>query len=235
MKYLIKKIVQLISQSIFKNQSDIRNNLTDLIKGFLLKKEFDIISGNIDLDSQVYFDTNKSESRGNLNYLEDQKISESYFIDKNLFFDKIIKQNLSSIKAYLGNGFITEKVLFFRNYKISQNLKTHDIYSNIWHQDSHDGFKLLKIFILLNDVTINDGPFVFLDRKTTIKNFNRLRERWSFENLKELKEYENEIKFVGKRGDYIVINTALCMHRASIPSNFRDMAQITIKPRWRPI
>lgn len=235
MKYLVKKIVQLISQSVFKNQSDIRNNLTDLVKGFLLKKEFDIISGNIDLDSEIYFDTNKSESRGNLNYLEDQKISESYFVDKNLFFDKIIKQNLNSIKAYLGNGFVTERVLFFRNYKISQNLKTHDIYSNIWHQDSHDGFKLLKIFVLLDDVTINDGPFVFLDRKTTIKNFNKLRERWSFENLKELKEYENEIKFVGKRGDYIVINTALCMHRASIPSNFRDMAQITIKPRWRPI
>lgn len=67
------------------------------------------------------------------------------------------------------------------------------------------------------------------------KNFTRLRERWSFENLKELKEYEDEIKFVGRKGDYIIINTALCMHRASIPSNFRDMAQITIKPRWRSV
>ena len=56
----------------------------------------------------------------------------------------------------------------------------------------------------------------FLDRKTTVKNFTRLRERWSFENLKELKEYEDEIKFVGRKGDYIIINTALCMHRASI-------------------
>ena len=43
MKYLVKKIIQLISQSIFKNQSDFRNNLTDLVKGFFLKKEFDII------------------------------------------------------------------------------------------------------------------------------------------------------------------------------------------------
>lgn len=235
MKYLVKKIVQLISQSIFKNQSDFRNNLTDLVKGLFLKKEFDIISGNIVLDNEIYFDTNKSESRGNLNFLDDQKISEGYFLDDNLFFDKIIDQNLSSIKAYLGNNFVTEKVLFFRNYKISQSLKTHDIYSNIWHQDSHDGFKLLKIFVLLDDVTLDDGPFVFLDRKTTVKNFTRLRERWSFENLKELKEYEDEIKFVGRKGDYIIINTALCMHRASIPSNFRDMAQITIKPRWRSV
>ena len=104
--------------------------------------------------------TNKSESRGNFNFLDDQKISEGYFLDDNLFFDKIIDQNLSSIKEYLGNNFVTEKVLFLETTK-SQSLKTHDIYSNIWHQDSHDGFKLLKIFVLPDDVTLDDNYLFF--------------------------------------------------------------------------
>lgn len=232
MRYILSQTFKAVSKSIFKNQSSLKNNLKDLFYSINLSNKYDIKYGKIDL-SNVSFIESKSKERGNLIYMDKSKISEGYNVEKNEFFDKIISENLKSIQSYLGKNFITEQALFFRNYKISENLKTHDIYSNIWHQDSHDGFKLLKIFVLLGDVTQKDGPFIFLDRNSTKKHFSKLRERWSFENLKNLKKFDEEILFTGKKGDYVIINTANCMHRASIPSNYRDMAQITIKPRWR--
>ena len=40
-------------------------------------------------------------------------------------------------------------------------------------------------------------------------------------------------KVYWKKGDYLIINTATCLHRASIPQSFRDMIQVTLYPNWR--
>lgn len=49
--------------------------------------------------------------------------------------------------------------MYFRNYSMPDYLETFNIYSNVWHLDSHNGFKLLKIFVLLHDTSDDDGPF----------------------------------------------------------------------------
>ena len=43
---------------------------------------------------------------------------------------------------------------------ISDEVKTHR-YSQLWHRDN-GGCKVVKLFIYLNDVTTNDGPFEFV-------------------------------------------------------------------------
>tara|TARA_A100001011_G_C14284039_1_gene832841 strand:+ start:1568 stop:2311 length:744 start_codon:yes stop_codon:yes gene_type:complete len=219
------------SKQIFKNQSSLRSNLIDYFFSLGLKKDFKIIRGNVDI-LDVKFDEKKSDYRGHL----DQKkhvLSKSYFTSTIPdFFVKIIKDNEDLIAEFLGKNFVTDKALFFRNYNIPEYLESHDIYSNIWHLDSGAGFKLLKIFVLIEDTNIDDGPFHFLERKDTINHWDQLRDRWSFDILKELKKFKEQQILTGKRGDYLILSTSTCMHRASIPSKVRDMAQITIYPKW---
>ena len=231
MREFINTVKLELSKQIFKNQSSLRANLIDFFYSFSLKKNFEIIKGHVEIGN-AEFDEKKSAFRGDSSPTK-HLISKSY--DENNipeYLIKIIKDNKNLIERFLGKNFITDKAQFFRNYNIPDYLESHDIYSNIWHHDSAHGPKLLKIFVLLRDTNIDDGPFHFLDRKSTIKNWDRLRHRWSFENLREVKKYKEEQVLTGKKGDYIIISTSICMHRASIPKKSRDMVQITIYPKW---
>lgn len=113
------------------------------------------------------------------------------------------------------------------------DLLNYDVYSNIWHQDSHDGNRLLKIFLLPHDVKNSDGPFHYLDEASVRKHWALLRERWDWGKMKEIPRFEEENILTGIKGDYLIIDTSRCTHRASIPENYRDILQITLYPSWR--
>lgn len=232
MRYLLGTIIKVISQIIFKNQSSLKSNINDLLNSGFKRKEFKIIRGNIDI-GDLGFDSRKAKIRKGLNK-KGEFFTEQYLTNSdNDIFEEILRRHYNEITNYLGKNFNKSQILFFKNYSIPKYLETHDIYSNIWHLDSHDGYLLIKIFLLLEDVGRDDGPFHFLDRKYTKKYFSQLRERWTFAKFKELPRFKEEVSFIGKKGDYIIINTANCMHRASIPSKSREMAQLTFKPKWR--
>lgn len=232
MRYLISTLINVISQLIFLNQSSFKSNIIDLVNSGFKRKDFKIIRGNIDI-RDLRFDSRKAKIRKGLNK-KGEFFTEQYLNStENDIFQEISRRHNNEITDYLGRDFKKDQVLFFKNFNIPKYLETHDIYSNIWHLDSHDGYLLIKIFLLLEDVGRDDGPFHFLDRKHTKKYFSQLRERWTFAKFKELPRFKEEVSFTGKKGDYIIINTANCMHRASIPSKSREMAQLTIKPKWR--
>lgn len=67
-----------------------------------------------------------------------------------------------------------------------------------------------------------------------MKYWSKLKERFGFHQSIEnrIMKFDEEKKFTGKKGDYLIINTSTCMHRASIPKNHRDMIQIGIFPKW---
>lgn len=227
----ISKVINEFSKEIFKNQSSFRENMIDLFHSFSLKNNIQIIKGNIRIDG-INFEENKSEFRSNTKNVRHQ-ISSSYSETPTPdYMLQIINENKKAIQDYLGTNYQIEKTMYFRNYNIPEYLETYDIYSNIWHLDSHNGFKLLKIFVLLHDTGDDDGPFYFLERKDTVKYWNKLRDRWTFQNMKKIEKFDEEKKFTGKKGDYVIINTSICMHRASIPKEYRDMAQIVIYPNW---
>lgn len=149
-----------------------------------------------------------------------------------IFLD-IIQKHKNEIKNYLGLKVLFENPLFFRNYNFDKRFSGFDVYSNVWHQDSHDGNRLLKIFILMQDVTEEDGPIRWLDEENTRLNWNELSDRWTFATFKEVKFFKNENYLSGKAGKYCIIDTSRCMHRAGIPSEKRDMMQLTLYPYWR--
>ena len=92
---------------------------------------------------------------------------------------------------------------------------------------------MINIFVLVSNIKKDDGPFIFLDRNNTKKYWNLIGERWTFDKTNADKSFQEEINFVGDKGEYILINTSNCLHRASIPNSKRDMIQITLYPSWR--
>lgn len=153
------------------------------------------------------------------------------------FLKNIIKENYQEIKNYIGEDFIYESPIAYRTDELPRWAMNYDVYSNIWHMDSHDGTRFLKIFVALTDVVDDqDGPFIYLEREATKSRFTELWHRWTFDNLKKglPQVFPEEKKFITPKGGYVLVNTADCFHRASSPTNgrYRKMLQITLYPKW---
>jgi hypothetical protein len=224
-KYFLISIDFSISKSFLFSQSRFSKILKDFIytKLYLLRNNFTIILGKSDLNNfeipqETIFHTDYSKC-----YL---------YKDCPEILKKIIKDHQNKIENYLGKNFLLEKVMYYETFNLPKILVKEDIYSNIWHMDSHDGNKLLKIFILLQDVEDNDGPFVYLDRLSTKKNWRKLVNRWTFDKKFVDYDYDEQNKFLGKKGDYLIIDTSICSHRASSPNESRKMLVIDLFPRW---
>jgi len=156
-----------------------------------------------------------------------------YFVEElHDVFRQIIFANKHQIEAFLGRGFLYSPTLYFRTFNLPPGLETFDVYSNIWHLDSHEGERSLKIFVCLMDVGEDDGPFTYLDRASTLKNWTSLADRWDFTKIASVPSFPEERSAVGPRGTYLIINTGTCMHRSSIPKEYRDMMQVELYPSW---
>lgn len=234
LSYFINSLNVIISKSFFYSQSKFTDVIKDITFSFFKRMKFNCdffpsITGHSTVNVPE-FNSEIATNRGNGNSVNSMSYNLNIVDD---IFKDIIKEHKFTIEKYLGKGFLYESPLFFRNYNIPKEFQNYDIYSNVWHQDSHDGNILLKIFILLSDVSEVDGPFIFLERTDTKKYWKDLRERWTFQKFKKIPEFKEEKRVIGKKGDFVIVNTASCMHRASVPINLRDMAQITLYPNWR--
>ena len=128
--------------------------------------------------------------------------------------NSIILSNMSQIRGYLGKHFCLEKAIIFRNYNFQEEFSGYNVYSNVWHQDSFDGNRLLKIFVLLDEVSDNDGPFHYHNLKNNKVHWEKLKERWSFKKFGGVEEISDQETFTGKIGDYLIMGTSRLMHRA---------------------
>ena len=233
LKYFLVSLNILFSRSFLYSQSKASEILKDMLLSRLkgLDREFQVTIGNTAVNLPE-IDTSKLEkkNRGNSN----SSYSSSYELDHvpEIFHD-IIDQNIQNISNYLGRDFLYENPVVFRNYKIPQEFYNYDIYSNIWHQDSHDGNRFLKIFILTHTVNADDGPFIFLEYKDVKKYWHDLKDRWSWNSMKETKRFKEEIQLIGERNDFLILDSSRSMHRASIPKTSRDILQICLYPKWR--
>ena len=82
-----------------------------------------------------------------------------------------------------------------------------DAETNIYHKDENS-FNLLKVFIYLNDVDENAGPFMFVKKthkKTNLESFKNYRINDKVINSKF--SSDDIISLTGKIGDVIIANT----------------------------
>ena len=150
----------------------------------------------------------------------------------------IVNRERTQIEQYLGKGFLASPVICFQNRPLPTWALNYDIYANVWHMDSHDGLRLLKIFVHLSDTSMEDGPLAYMTRKETKNNFSRFWHRWTFDNVRKGRPVAGigENYFTSGRGGYLIINTGNCYHRATSPDEgrARTIMQITLYPSWRP-
>jgi hypothetical protein len=230
-KYFLLSIDALISKAFFYSQAQFSLCLRDSIYSLILGlSRPPLLKGN-DTTPPPLIEESKLAMRS---VYQKNTFTTSYEI--NLLpeiVNSIILSNMSQIRGYLGKHFCLEKVIIFRNYNFQEEFSGYDVYSNVWHQDSFDGNRLLKIFVLLDEVSDNDGPFHYLNLKNTKVHWEKLKERWSFKKFGGVEEISDQETFTGKIGDYLIMGTSRLMHRASIPLKSRDMLQITLLPKWK--
>ncbi len=101
-------------------------------------------------------------------------------------------------------------------------------YSLKWHCDHHTS-DTVKLFVLLSDVTEQDGPFHFLDRANSKRIvWKGFRDRHNYAiGEDELEDPKALNRLTGPSGRSLFCNTTLCLHRAGIPDpgRTRDIAQ----------
>jgi len=226
--YFFLKVNSAFSYSFLRSQCYFHIILKTYILNIIynLQHKFEPKKGNLHLD------------QNEINYIYDEieklvpRISNKYFKFINLehipsFAKKIVQRHKNDIELFLGKNFVFEKMTFTLTKHIPNEFEHFDFYSNAWHTDS-DSHKILKIFILIEEVTDKDGPFIYLSDKKTTENWRFLRDRF----INSIVKVEGENHFTGKRGDYFIIDTSKNLHRASNPAKDRKLLTLTLYPKW---
>jgi hypothetical protein len=147
---------------------------------------------------------------------------------------QVVKDHSSSIEGYLGRGFAASAAYVFRNYRLPAELRGFDVYSNVWHQDTMEGNRLLKLFVLLQDVSEDDGPLEYVPAKHSASVFHgSFGQRYDIETMGKDRTMPEHRKLIGPKGTYALVNTSVSLHRAGVPKGSRDMLQVTLRPSWR--
>lgn len=229
LKLFILDIDACLGKLFFKNQSGFIRSARDFLWIIFLglSHRWIPIQGNVNVEEFKY---------ENFNFIDSEFTKTYFFSEIPTPLKMAISDNIVEINRYLGKDFCFEKPMFWINKRLPEWAASHDIYANIWHMDSHDGQRLLKIFINIDETKEEDGPLIYLDRKQTMNSFHLFWNRWTFENMRQKTptHVDGENKFISSKGGYLILNTANCYHRASIPSEngMRKFLQITLYPQW---
>ena len=151
--------------------------------------------------------------------------------DKKILITKIRKKLLPFIKKlenYYNCDCRISDVLMWRNYNHEDKniFKEKEHFAEHFHQDSYL-MTYTKIFINLMDVTEDDGPLEIIPRENRsafVKSFKyKDRHSYNFSGDHNLIK-----KNTGNIGDCFLFSSPQLFHRAGVPSNYRDMAQLIL-------
>jgi hypothetical protein len=139
-----------------------------------------------------------------------------HFPDISIFLD----ENLSEL---LQNYFGTIPSLTSINVKRSCYNNLRPMGQNFYHRDENS-IKFLKVFIYLNDVSLENGPFVYIKKSHSVMRFNDYK-KYSFSDEEVEKVFPQENKFyaTAKSGDVIIANTRGLHKGNKINRGYRDM------------
>tara|TARA_B100000941_G_C28508360_1_gene558890 strand:+ start:4597 stop:5496 length:900 start_codon:yes stop_codon:yes gene_type:complete len=186
---------------------------------------FDLVN---DLKKKIVLD----DEQNKINNPTTNRIKRFKFLDKNVELDFIKKLKVklepifNDLKKYYNCKVDLAEIRLFRieNYQTT-DLK-NELYSNNFHQDGYI-LNYSKIFINLMDVGIKDGPLeiVPIEKKRKFIKSSNFKNRYEYKTS----GYENLIfKNTGRIGDCTLFSSTEVFHRATIPENYRDMAQLIV-------
>ena len=196
---------------------------------------------HIELPIDFNYESKLSEPRGHA-INNNQHISNGYHIQvhdlPNLVKLKILNYQ-SIIECYMGAGqksnvtVLIGKPQIYRNIGIDKKLIEFESIAEFWHQDSGGDLFDMQLFILLSDVSEQNGPLRFI-KSNQRKYFRENKSLLSRCVDKMDVEKSDEIIFTGRRGDCILLSTGFTLHKAGIPEPgfYRDIVTIPFTPSY---
>ena len=150
------------------------------------------------------------------------------------FLDEPLRRLL---EACYRTHFRLDRVAYWRNYHVPPQITEQKEvgYSHYWHNDGHP-VDMLKLFIVMTDVSEEDGPFHALPKSVSRRIVRRGFDRKRFRHGDESLERTAVFKLVGPRGTAALCNTTLCLHRAGVPApgRYRDLLQFQFRSHSTP-
>jgi hypothetical protein len=133
----------------------------------------------------------------------------------------IITQDvIDTLYQYYGCHFLIKHIAAYRTTHLPNTdvATSKEVYAYKLHYDRHP-VDTLKIFIALSDISLEDGPLTFFDKKfSKILLKKGYKGRDNYGNASDLiNANANKIYLLGKRGSAAMCNTAHCLHRAGVP------------------
>ncbi len=183
---------------------------------------------HIDLPREFVFKQNRAKPRGAV------KNGIFYSSSYSLEFSEVPEGILNAMqiiipiaKLYFQANVVIQQPNLWRNHHLPESFRFQDIYSDNFHQDLVVDQFNLQLLILMHDVTLSHGPFIYLTPTDQEKYLKETRSR-----LKSL-NYPG-IPFIGKRGDALLFSTGYTLHRASSPAEgyHRDLMSIAFFPEY---
>jgi len=159
--------------------------------------------------------------------IQKNKYRKKYILKKEVIkriIEEIKKEdNVKSLNEFgIGNPVINYITL----YETINHKDNHEISINAshWHTDDTIHARSVKIFQLIEKITIENGPFTFISREDTVKNWKRL-----FFRGRELTIKSKEIMYLSNK-ESLWVDARSCLHRAGVPAKNkkRDILMIQV-------
>ena len=236
MKHLFFVLESLLSFFFLKVQSRFSVAIVEYFAYLGKTNSFPITRGSIELS--------EAESRELRKLLDDGEKWGSITVDFSLISDLSSQHPISQRLREATRGYVHERLgdAYRVHYKLVRNLtfdkrfENAEVYSNRWHQDSDLGTRQIKAFLALHPVEAADGPLTFLSRQATKRHWSTLGNRFGDANtFGPIIRLEEEETFEAARGDFVIVNTARHLHRATIPTTSRDLLIVTFVPTRLPL
>ena len=231
--------IKSIYKGIYINLCKCYSEITTFLENLFFKVEF---QENNDLNKFGFLKIDKdlkiSDFSSNLNSILTKNYKEIY---ANNYHKKIIfrKKDLENIiKSIFNKRFcelITNNTGFkytidffgaYHNLPVPFEKQDQPWYANHYHLDKPNGKNMLKIFLPIADIGIENGPLELLDINNTKK---------YFASNKSTDFYEKKY-VIGGLGDAFFCKLDLCLHKAGIPSNNKKtkliMIQLNPSKKW---
>jgi hypothetical protein len=154
-------------------------------------------------------------------------------------FSRDLRETLENL---LGAHFVVDEVEMWRNLHVPEDIrKRFEGQNDRWHFDNHQCDRL-RLFVNLDDITIDDGPTEFFDHPTSAKLV-----RYGYQQARRsegetggippdvIAHHPGKRNCAGERGAAHALQTSFCLHRGRprLPGHHRDLLAFTMQPALR--
>lgn len=191
------------------------------------------IAGHIELEDDFIFRQDKAIDRGYM--APNGRYYSQYHVVPVEEFPSSVKRAIKNydtvLRMFLGDGYRINEGNVWRNHSIPSEYRNTELFSQHWHYDKVVDFRNIQLFVLLGDVTEDDGPFEYVGNPDEHIILPSVFDR----NNKDLDRKTR--KLIGKRGDTFLFSTGSTPHRAGIPAEgrHRDIFSVAFFPAYTNI